>query len=127
MQLEGSARPILVVDDEPANRELIRAVLTYDHHQVLVAENGERALELLRTNYPRLVIVDLHLPGMSGTEFIKRVRDDAAFADTEIALYTGTDMSDALRDFMQLMKIRHVIPKPAEPEQIISAVRSALP
>lgn len=126
MRSDDSAGPILVVDDEPANRELLRAVLAYDHHDVELAENGERALELLATNRPRLIIVDLHLPGMSGTEFIKRVREDPALDDIKIALYTGTDMSEALRDYMQLMRIRYVIPKPAEPEQIISAVRDAL-
>ena len=126
MPSDGSTSAILVVDDEPANRELIRAVLTYDHHDVLLAESGERALELLDSNRPRLIIVDLSLPGMSGTEFIKRVRENTRLSDTPIALYTGTDMSAALRDFMHLMKIGHVIPKPAEPQQIMSAVREAL-
>lgn len=122
----GKSAAILVVDDEPANRELLRAVLSYDRHDVLLAENGERGFELLHSIRPRLIIVDLYLPGMSGTEFIKRVRKDAELAAIPIALYTGTEMSDALRDFMQIMKIEHVIPKPAEPQEIINAVREAL-
>lgn len=126
MPSEGNTATVLVVDDEAVNRELLRAVLSHDGHDVLVAESGERALELLESHQPRLIIVDLYLSGMNGTQLIKHIRTDRAFADTPIALYTGSDINAALRDFMELMKVRHVIPKPAEPEAIIAAVHAAL-
>ena len=118
--------PILVLDDELANRELLHDVLKNDRRPILLAETSERALELLHSNEPALMIVDLHLPGMPGTEFIKRVRGDARFERTPIALYTASDITPVLRDFMELMRVEHVIPKPAEPEAIAAAVRSAL-
>lgn len=118
---------ILVVDDERANRELLKAVLTYDGHVVFEAEDGERGLDVLAEQGPDLVIVDLSMPGMRGTEFVKRVRSSGdEVRETRIALYTGSDANAAMRDFMALMEIDHLIPKPAEPEEIISAVRAAL-
>lgn len=126
MQSGSSAKVVLVVDDEPINRELLRAVLSSDGHNVLLAETGERALDLLRAHQPSLIVVDLHLQGMTGTEFIKHVRRDKLGSNTAIALYTASDITAAMRDYMQLMKIEHVIPKPADPEQIIAAVRKAL-
>lgn len=118
---------ILIVDDEAANRELLRFLLAHDGHDVLAAESGEEGLELLSARKPELAIVDLYMPGLSGTEFIKRVRrSDDEMRETRIALYTGTRADDAMRDFMQLMKIAHIIPKPGEPEEIIAAVRAAL-
>ncbi|MBV8637001.1 MAG: response regulator [Candidatus Eremiobacteraeota bacterium] len=126
MQSAGSGKAILVVDDEPINRELLRAVLASEHHDVFLAEDGEQALELVRSRRPDLIIVDLHLPGMTGTEFIKRVRRGEADSETVIALYTASDITAAMRDFMQLMNVELVIPKPADPEQIIAIVRKAL-
>ena len=117
---------VLVVDDEAVNRELLRYLLAAEY-ELLVAENAERGLEVLAQERPDLVILDLHMPGMNGTEFVKRVRaagDD--IAGTRIALYTGTDAGAALRDFMHLMRIDHIIPKPGEPEGILAAVRAAL-
>ncbi len=118
--------PILVVDDERVNREFLRDVLSRENHYVLLAESAERALELLALHLPGLLIVDLHLPGMSGTEFISRVRRTRTFSEIRIALYTASVMTDALADFMQVMNVRHLIPKPAEPHEIITAVREAL-
>jgi CheY-like chemotaxis protein len=117
---------ILIIDDEPANRELIRTLLSYDGHHVTAAANGEDAIALLDGEAPDLIIVDLHLPGMSGPELIKRLRTDERLAKARIALYTSTEADAAMRDFMSLMRIEHVIPKPAEPQDVLAAVRDAL-
>src|SRR5215469_7273622 len=92
---------VLVVDDEDANRELLRVLLAHAGHTVLAAANGERALELLEQERPDLVIVDLHMPEMPGTELIKRVRNlEGTARDVRIALYTGTQADSSMRDFM---------------------------
>jgi len=117
---------VLVVDDEAPNRELLRVLLAHDGHRVLDAEDGEIALELFLEHRPDLLIVDLYMPGMTGTDLIKHVRRHDETGQTKIALYTGTDTGAALLDFMKMMNVGHVIPKPAEPETIIAAIRSAL-
>ncbi len=65
---------ILVVDDEPAIVEAVRYNLEKGHHKVLVAGDGERALELAASGAPDLVILDLMLPGIDGMEVCRRLR-----------------------------------------------------
>lgn len=117
---------ILIVDDEPANRLLITTLLGHAGHETIEAEDGEAGLRLAREQLPDLVIMDLAMPGMHGTQFIKNLRAAADTARTRVALYTGTSVDQMLRDFMQINGIAHVIPKPAEPEDVLRAVTLAL-
>jgi CheY-like chemotaxis protein len=117
---------VLIVDDEPANRLLVATLLKYAGHDVLEAEDGAQGLELAQNGRPDLVIMDLSMPGMHGTQFVKTLRAQPETAGTRVALYTGTSVDAMLRDFMELHGIAHVIPKPAEPEEVLRAVLLAL-
>jgi two-component system, cell cycle sensor histidine kinase and response regulator CckA len=117
---------ILIVDDEPANRLLLSTVLRSRAHDLVEASSGEDALRLARERIPDLIILDLHLPGMHGTQFMKVLRGDSATADLKVALYTASRIDAATRDFMELTHIDHVIEKPSEPETILRVIDGAL-
>jgi len=70
----GAAVKILVVDDEPPIRKLLRMGLSAHGYEVLEAPNGRTALELLAKN-PALVILDLGLPDIDGLELLEKIRD----------------------------------------------------
>lgn len=117
---------ILIIDDEPANRLLVVTLLAYAGHQVLEAANADEALRTAKDYGPDLIIVDLFLPGMHGTQLIKQLRADEDLRQTKIALYTGTRLDAMLEDFMQVHRVAHLIPKPSEPEDLIRIVNDAL-
>ncbi|MBV8196653.1 MAG: response regulator [Candidatus Eremiobacteraeota bacterium] len=117
---------ILVVDDEAANRELLATVLGYAGHAVLAAAEGTEGLRLAREHHPELVILDLSMPGMDGVDFVQTLRAIPELTEATVALYTATTANAATRQFMKLAGIEHVIPKPAEPEELLRAVERAL-
>ena len=117
---------ILILDDEPANRLLLATILASAGHELVEASTGAEALLLARQRRPELIVLDLRLPTMDGPEFVKLLRSDPEIADIRLALYTGTEMSAALGDFMAISGIRHVIPKPGEPEEVLRLVTLAL-
>ncbi len=65
---------VIVADDEPVSRRLVHAILLRGGHEVLLAEDGLKAWDLLRQNSARMLIADWMMPGIDGLELVKRVR-----------------------------------------------------
>jgi CheY-like chemotaxis protein len=65
---------ILVADDEAIVRESLRDWLSDAGHQVLMAEDGSQALEIIEKKRPSIAIVDLVMPGMDGIELLKKAK-----------------------------------------------------
>lgn len=66
---------ILVVDDEPDIRSMVRLVLELEGYQVIEAGSGEQALELLMEARPDVLLLDIRLPGIDGWEVLDRIGD----------------------------------------------------
>ena len=84
---------ILVVDDEHAIVETIVELLTWDGHLVLAASNGVRALEVLATRKPDVVLLDFMMPLKDGIETLRAMRNDSALASVPVIFMTAAPMS----------------------------------
>jgi CheY-like chemotaxis protein len=93
---------ILVIDDEPAIRALLRAILTGAGHEVFEAENGAAALRLLERQPAELAICDMLMPGLDGLETIRLLRQ--AFPALRIVAMSGGGEVDLLRSALQLRR-----------------------
>lgn len=71
-----SNRKILVVEDNPINMQLMRAILSRAGHVVLQAEDAQAGLDLARRERPALIFMDIQLPGMDGLEATRLLKDD---------------------------------------------------
>lgn len=118
---------ILVVDDDENTRLLVRTLLAHAGHRAIETANGAEGLALAAAERPDLILLDLSMPSMSGTEFVRALRGDPQTTTIAVALYTATAIGAAVRDFMEMYQIRHTIPKPAEPREFLEAVERALP
>jgi CheY-like chemotaxis protein len=67
---------ILVVDDDPGIRVVMRAVLEHEAYDIYEAEDGERALAFVEERLPDLIILDLMMPGIGGFEVLRRLKGD---------------------------------------------------
>ncbi len=70
----GSSRTILYVEDDFANRTLVRRVLEAEGYRVLEAENGPQGIEVAQRERPTLILVDINMPGMDGYELTARLK-----------------------------------------------------
>jgi two-component system cell cycle response regulator DivK len=92
-----SGERILVVEDNLKNLKLVRDVLEYAGYVVVEAESGERGIELAAETVPDLVLMDLQLPAMDGTETLRRLRELPATKGIPVVAVTAFAM-DADRE-----------------------------
>lgn len=83
------AQTILLVDDDQDIVYIVTEFLKKHGYQVEAASDGERALELLKSSTPDLIIADLTMPNMSGWHFTQKVRGDSKHAKTPIIVLSG--------------------------------------
>jgi two-component system cell cycle response regulator DivK len=88
-----SRDPILIVDDNPMNLKLARFLLTGEGYEVRTATNSEEALAELATFHPRLVLMDIQLPGMDGLALTRVLKSDPARRDIVILALTAYAMN----------------------------------
>ena len=82
-------KKILVVDDEKDLVDLITYNLQRNGYDVVSAFNGNAALEVAEREQPDLIVLDLMLPGIDGTEVARRLKSDARLANTPIIMLTA--------------------------------------
>ena len=83
-----TGEPILVVDDNPQNLKLVRVLLMTEGYAVRTAVDGEDAVRVLESFMPRLILMDLQLPGMDGLELTRRLKADPKMKGT-VAVTSG--------------------------------------
>ncbi|MFG1931489.1 response regulator [Mycobacterium sp. NPDC048908] len=87
-------RRILVVEDNPLNLKLVRDVLSFAGFDVVEAQSGEEGLRIARETPPDLVLMDLQLPGIDGTETLRRLRRDTLAPHVPVVAVTALAMTE---------------------------------
>ena len=80
---------ILVVDDDPAIRDLIGALLSAEDYELTFAEDGAEALEIARTREPDVILLDVTMPMMDGLEACRQLKEDVRTAGIPVLLLTA--------------------------------------
>ena len=87
-------RRILVVEDNPLNLKLVRDVLEFAGYHVIEARSGEEGLRAAQEDPPDLVLMDLQLPGIDGTETLRRLRQGSLGRSVPVVAVTASAMAE---------------------------------
>ena len=116
---------ILLVDDEPDVRCILRMQLERGGYRVLESDTGRGAVELVLQCNPDLMVLDCGLPGLTGVEVLRAIRGNAATADLIVFMITGMDEID-VRQELQNLDVFAVIEKPFDPGYVFRKIENAL-
>jgi phosphate regulon transcriptional regulator PhoB len=120
-----NGQKILVVEDEPDIRKLVNYNLAQERFKVIEAEDGEQALKAIQRDKPHLVVLDLMLPGLSGIELCKILRERADTATLPILMLTAK-AGEADRVLGLEMGADDYLSKPFSPRELVARVRAIL-
>jgi DNA-binding NtrC family response regulator len=123
--MASEAPCILIVDDDPGQRSLLNSFLRSQGFETTLADSGERALEMLRAGKFAMMISDVRMPGLTGLETLRRVRDEPRMAGLPVLLVTAfTDIRDAVAAMRD--GAVNYLPKPIDLDELLNSVRQAL-
>ncbi len=121
-----SAREVLVVEDDPPTRDLLRRMLEADGWSVTEAENGRTGLEALGHLTPTLILLDLMMPVMDGWQFAAELRAHEAWRDLPVVVITAKDLTAEDRRVLN-GNVQGVLPKGAfSPAELLHEIHHLL-
>ena len=114
---------LLLVDDDAMNRDMLSRRLARKGYTVLTAESGPRALEMLGSNRIDALLLDVMMPGMSGIETLKRVRQSHSVSELPVIMVTAKDRSEDVVDALDLGANDYVT-KPLDFPIVLARIRT---
>jgi two-component system cell cycle response regulator DivK len=112
---------LLIVDDKPSNRELLRTALEHAGHEIREAEDGASSLTVMREWRPDLVLMDIQMPGLDGYAVLERVLADPDLCQIPLIAVTAYAMQGDSQRGRQA-GFRDYLTKPVQFRQLLAAV-----
>lgn len=116
---------VLVVDDEPMTRKLLRLMLTRANYEVLEAADGREALDMVAHHNPDAVLLDVMMPGMNGYAVCMRLRSQAKTAQLPIIMLSARGDNEGIRRALEVGATQFMN-KPIVPLVLLEQLEKAL-
>jgi two-component system cell cycle response regulator DivK len=121
-----SAKTILYVEDNEMNRQIVRDLLKRTKYSLIEAQDGEAGVAKALEARPDLILMDIQLPKISGMEAMRRLRAEAATADTPIIAITSFALSGDEQKAKESGATAYLA-KPYSPRDLLGLIRKILP
>jgi DNA-binding response OmpR family regulator len=116
---------ILIADDERDIRDLVAFTLKFAGHEVVVATNGEEALNLAPEVMPELILMDVRMPRMTGYEACQKMKEDERIKDIPVVFLSAKGQEAEIQTGMQMGAEEYLL-KPFAPNELIERVNQIL-
>lgn len=116
---------VLVVDDNEMNRDMLSRRLKRQEYEVLMAEDGEKALEILQSNAVDLVLLDIMMPKLSGYEVLEQIKQNPATKHLPVIMISAVDDLDSVVKCIELGAEDYLF-KPFNPVLLKARVSASL-
>ena len=121
-----SGKTILYVEDNEANRKIVRQLLKQTSYTLIEAYDGEEGVAKALETRPDLILMDVQLPKISGLEATRRLRAEAATADTPIIAITSFALSGDDHKAKEAGATAYLA-KPFSPRELLALIRNTVP
>jgi DNA-binding response OmpR family regulator len=121
-----SLETILIVEDQRGFRRIYQDALESQGYAVLVAEDGEKGLDLTRFHKPSLILLDLGLPRMNGFEVLQKIREDVSLDKVQVVIFSVTGEENHVEKALGMGANGYVLKGGHTPRQVIEVIQGLL-
>ena len=115
------AKKILVIDDEPHVIKYLTTFLEDNGYEICTASNGEEGMDVLKSEKPDLITLDLQMPGDTGTRFYRNMSKSAQFKDTPVIVISGIPGRH-----LAVKKPTAVFEKPVDRDKLLAVIKETI-
>jgi len=121
----SEAPKILVVDDHPTNILLLKRILEKAEMEVFTAENGQQCLEIVKEVSPDVILLDIMMPGMDGTEVCEKLKNDNETKSIPVIFITAKDSKEGKLEGLSVGAVDYIT-KPIDIDETLARVQTQL-
>lgn len=118
---------ILIVEDDKIILNMYRLKFTHGGHTVELAENGQKALELMKTFRPDIVLMDLMMPVMDGYQALTKAKEDPEIKNIPIVILTNLSMAEDAEKTKKKGAIDYIVKSDLTPGEVLEKIKQYLP
>ncbi len=117
---------VLIVEDDPLISRMYQTVFKFEGFDVAIARNGEEGLAKVKEEKPKMILLDVMMPKMSGLEMLEILKSSPATKDVPVVVLTNlSGMSDAERA-LELGAVKFIVKSKNKPKQIVAQIKEIL-
>ena len=117
---------ILCIEDEPQMIDLIKLILENKGYEVIGAEGGQQGLELMRSEKPDLILLDLMMPEMDGGDVFHHMKEEVDLRDLPVIVVTAKAAPIDKVLWINVAKVQDYVTKPFGPRELVESVEKVL-
>lgn len=121
----SSGRTVLIADDDPDLRDIIRSILETEGFRVTEAPDGKKVMELVRSTTPDLLVLDNMMPGMTGVDVCRKLKEDVLLAHVPIIMLTGKSETQDKVEGLAAGADDYIV-KPFDPQELMARINMVL-
>lgn len=122
----GSQKTILVVEDDPVLQKMYTEKFNFEGFKILNAKDGEEALTISLSQRPDIILLDIMLPKMSGTDFLEKLRQDPKGKNVPVIALTNLTEEDEKQKAIKLGVKAYLVKAMQTPEDVVQKIKSNL-
>ncbi len=125
IEADSKAPTVVIADDEPSVRLLVQATVAEDNLRVIEAEDGDQAWALIQEWRPKVVLLDVRMPGRTGLEILSAIKADSNLAETRVILLTASAAESDIAAGLAAGADAYLT-KPFSPRELLARLDEAL-
>jgi DNA-binding response OmpR family regulator len=117
---------ILLVEDDPLMSRMYEKIFTFEHHEVILASDGEDGLEKTHAEKPDMILLDVMMPKMNGLDMLKKLKLDPETKSIPVIMLTNLAGEKDAETALSLGAVRYIVKSDQEPKKVADMVKEVL-
>jgi len=117
---------VLIIEDDPLVSRMYQTVFEFEGLDVEMARNGEEGLEKLRKNKPRMILLDVMMPKMSGIEVLEELKSNPKTKNIPVVVLTNLSGDKDAEKALELGAVKFIVKSKNRPKQIVAQIKEIL-